>query len=143
FHMRLERGALMAEVKIPDALKADVPKSMWGKILAATPVVMTVIATMLAGLASSEMTKAQYSRAVGAQQQSKTGDQWAFFQARRLRSAIQGNTLDLLQTTADVRPLDATTLAQFAPPAAAAKLQIDPAVQAALDAQEAGRSDKE
>ena len=64
----------MAEIKIPDALKADVPQTLWGKILSATPVVMTVVATMLAGLASSEMTNAQYSRALGAQQQSKTGD---------------------------------------------------------------------
>ena len=32
-----------------------------------TPVVMTVIATVLAGLSSSEMTKAQYHRSVAGQ----------------------------------------------------------------------------
>lgn len=92
--------------QIPDALKADVPQTFWGKILSATPVVMTVIATMLAGLASSEMTRAQYDRSLAAQQQSKAGDQWSFFQAKRLRGALQRNTLDLLQNTTEVRPLD-------------------------------------
>ena len=43
---------------IPEPLKADLPQTKWGKVLGATPVVMTVIATMLAGLSSSEMTRA-------------------------------------------------------------------------------------
>ena len=59
---------------IPDVLKADIPVNTWGKLFAATPVIMTVIATMLAGLASSEMTRAQYDRSLAAQQQSKAGD---------------------------------------------------------------------
>ena len=44
-------------VKIPEELKADMPRNKFGKMLAATPVVMAVIATLLAGLASSEMTR--------------------------------------------------------------------------------------
>lgn len=99
--------------KIPDELKADVPQTKYGKILVATPVVMTVIATLLAGLASSEMTRAQYGRALAAQQQSKAGDQWSFFQAKRLRGAMQLSTLDLLKSTANVRPLDETRLKSF------------------------------
>jgi len=95
---------------LPDALKSDLPANLWGKILSATPVVMTVIATMLAGLASSEMTKAQYDRSLAAQQQSKAGDQWSFFQAKRLRSALQRNTLDLLQAGNAVHPLDPAAL---------------------------------
>ncbi|HKO04907.1 MAG TPA: hypothetical protein VJW51_09165 [Candidatus Acidoferrales bacterium] len=130
-------------IKIPDELKADVPQTAWGKVLSATPVIMTVIATLLAGLASSEMTHAQYSRALAAQQQSKTGDQWAFFQAKRVRSAIQSSTLDVLQTSAELHPLDAATLASFTPPAAPGKPQLDPAVQTALEAIEAGRPDAE
>ncbi len=95
---------------MPEALKADLPQTKWGKILIATPVVMTVVATMLAGLASSEMTRAQYDRSLAAQQQSKAGDQWSFFQAKKLRGAMQRSTLDVLQSTTPIRPLDAATL---------------------------------
>ena len=98
------------KVEIPDQLKADVPQTNWGKMLAATPVVMAVMATLLAGLASSEMTSAQYDRALAAQQQSKAGDQWSFFQAKRLRGALQRNSLDLLQSIVEPRPLDAAAL---------------------------------
>ncbi len=93
------------KIKIPDELKVDMPQNIWGKILSATPVVMTVVATMLAGLASSEMTRAQYDRSLGAQQQSKAGDQWSYFQAKRLRGTLQRSTLDLLQATSEVHPL--------------------------------------
>ncbi|MGA2864897.1 MAG: DUF4337 family protein [Verrucomicrobiota bacterium] len=102
------------KVSIPEGLKADLPHTTWGKILSATPVVMAVLATMLAGLASSEMTRAQYDRSLGAQQQSKAGDQWSFFQAKRLRGAIQRNTADLLQTMAEVRAFDPAALKQAA-----------------------------
>jgi hypothetical protein len=88
------------KAEIPEALKADLPQSKWGKILSGTPVVLAVVSTMLAGLASSEMTRAQYDRSLAAQLQSKAGDQWSFFQAKRLRSALQNNTLDLLLTSA-------------------------------------------
>ena len=98
------------KVEIPEQLKADVPPTNWGKMLAATPVVMAVVATLLAGLASSEMTSAQYDRALGAQQQSKAGDQWSFFQAKRLRGAFQRSSLDLLQSIVETRPLDAAAL---------------------------------
>src|ERR1051326_1985021 len=91
---------------IPNELKVAVPPTQWGRILTATPVIMTIVATMLAGLASSEMTKAQYDRALAAQQQSKAGDQWSFFQAKRLRGAYQRNTADLVQAVAEVHELD-------------------------------------
>jgi len=68
-------------------------------------VILTVLATMLAGLASSEMTRAQYSRALAAQQQSKAGDQWGFFQAKRLRGSMQRVSLDMLQAFTPVTPL--------------------------------------
>jgi len=97
-------------LKIPDALKADIPQSPWGKVLAATPVIMTVIATLLAGLASSEMTRAQYDRSLAAQEQNKASDEWNFFQGKRLRGAFQVNTLDLLQQITSVPPLDINSL---------------------------------
>ena len=105
----------MAKITIPDELKADMPQNKWGKFLAATPIIMTVIATALAGLASSEMTRAQYSRSLAAQQQSKSGDQWGFFQAKRLRGTIQRNTIDVLQATTDLHPLDMAALANAKP----------------------------
>lgn len=110
------------KITVPEELKADMPQTIWGKIFAATPVVMAVISTMLAGLASSEMTKAQYDRSLGAQQQSKAGDQWNFFQAKRHRGAIQNSSLDLLHSIAEVRPLDVAALKQaLAQPAGDAK----------------------
>ena len=57
------------KAEITDDLKAEVAKTKWGNVLSITPVVMTVIATMLAGLASSEMTSAQYDRSLAAQRQ--------------------------------------------------------------------------
>lgn len=104
----------MRGFKIPEELKGAAPPTRWGKILAASPVVMAVLATMLAGLASSEMTRAQYDRSLAAQQQSKAGDQWSFFQAKRLRSVTQRNTIDLLQTMIDIGPLSMDALKQSA-----------------------------
>ncbi len=70
------------KITLPESLKSDLSITFWGKILGATPVVMTVVATMLAGLASSEVTRAQYDRSFAAQLQSRAGDQWSFFRLR-------------------------------------------------------------
>jgi len=102
------------KVEIPKELKAEMPPTTFGKILSATPVVMAVVATMLAGLASSEMTRAQYARSLAAQQQSKAGDQWSFFQAKRLRGDFQRNTVELLQALREVRPFEAAALKKWA-----------------------------
>jgi hypothetical protein len=69
--MRGQKNWRFMKVNIPAELKADLPQTRFAKLLSATPVVMAVVATMLAGLASSEMTRAQYARALAAQQQSK------------------------------------------------------------------------
>jgi hypothetical protein len=113
------------KVTVPEELKKDVPQTNFGKILAATPVAMAVVATMLAGLASSEMTKAQYDRSLAAQQQSKAGDQWSFFQAKRLRGAYQRNTADLVQNMTEVRPVDAVAIKAFAQAAGDSKAKSD------------------
>jgi hypothetical protein len=102
------------KVEIPKDLRAEVPPTTFGRILSATPVVMAVVATMLAGLSSSEMTRAQYDRSLAAQQQSKAGDQWSFFQAKRLRGAFQRNTAELLQSVSEVRAFDPAALKQWA-----------------------------
>jgi hypothetical protein len=124
------------KVQIPDQLKADMPQTTWGKILSATPVVMAVVATMLAGLASSEMTRAQYDRSLAAQQQSKAGDQWGFFQAKRLRGAIQRNSMDLLQSMTAVRALGPATLKDAVPRLTA---QVRQAGGSAAQQSEAGK----
>lgn len=144
------------KTKIPEELKADLPQTTWGKILTATPVIMTVVATMLAGLASSEMTRAQYDRSLAAQEQSKAGDQWSFFQAKRVRSSMQRSTLDMLQAVSTLHPLDATAWPEIAgsPAASAALLKgelpplppaptLDANLQPALAALESERSESE
>jgi hypothetical protein len=141
------------KIEIPDQIKSELPHNNWGKILGMTPIVMTVIATMLAGLASSEMTKAQYDRSLAAQLQSKAGDQWSYYQAKKLRSAVARNTLDLLLAISEVSPLEALALpkADVATIAALTKNQLpevapvkfDDNVQAVLDLLENSRPEAE
>src|SRR5262249_13030965 len=75
----------------------DKPKMHWDSILTSTPVVLTIVATLLAGLSSSEMTLAQYHRSLAAQNQSKAGDQWNFFQAKRTQGKEMASATDLLR----------------------------------------------
>jgi hypothetical protein len=156
------------KAEIPEELKTEIASTTWGKVLSITPVVLTVIATMLAGLASSEMTRAQYDRSLAAQRQSKAGDQWNFFQGKRLRGVVLRTTLDLMAATAGARALDALALRQALAgtplaagfdttagqqalavlrdgtmPKAAARPSFPPEVQATLAALEATKPDAE
>jgi hypothetical protein len=125
---------------MPEELTGNVPQTQWGKILLATPVVMTVVATLLAGLASSEMTRAQYDRALGAQLQAKAGDQWGYFQAKKLRGALQRNACELLTATADIRPIENPALESVPVPAVIAP---EAGVAAALQAMEKQKPEAE
>jgi hypothetical protein len=78
--------------------KLEAQQGLWGKILATTPIVMTVLATVFAGLSSSEMTQAMFHRSLASQLQSKAGDQWAYFQAKRIRGTTLESAVELLQT---------------------------------------------
>jgi hypothetical protein len=99
------------------------------------------------------MTHAQYDRSLAAQLQSRAGDQWGYFQAKKLRGSLQQNTLELLEASLAVPPLDGrafgVALAKLQAPALDATLNalvkgelpaltpgpgIAPNVQAALDA---------
>jgi hypothetical protein len=80
----------------PAAPAAQEKKSWFETVVVSTPVLLTVIATFLVGQSSSEMTRAQYFRAVASQNQSKVGDQWGFFQAKRIRGQILEGNADLL-----------------------------------------------
>ncbi len=128
------------KTEVPEQLANEVPQTKWGKILLATPVVMTVIATLLAGLASSEMTRAQYDRALGAQLQSKAGDQWAYFRAKKLRGAMQRNSLELLTATTEVKLIENPVLDKIPVPA---PTSMDATVSAALEAIEKQKPETE
>lgn len=128
------------KTKVPDELAKEVPQTKWGKILLSTPVVMTVIATLLAGLASSEMTRAQYERALGAQLQSKAGDQWSYFQAKKSRGAMQQNSLELLIATTEVKIIESLVLEKIPVPAT---VSMDVKVEAALEAIEKQKPETE
>ncbi|MGD0540137.1 MAG: DUF4337 family protein [Tepidisphaeraceae bacterium] len=75
-----------------------------------TPVILTVLATVLAGVSSSEMSAAQYYRSIAAQMQSKASDQWGFFQAKRLREEQSLNSIQILENLTQPTPLDAESL---------------------------------
>src|SRR5205814_1805736 len=47
---------------------------------------------------SSEMTQSMYHRSLAGQQQSKAGDQWSFFQAKRIRGTNMDMTGEMLQS---------------------------------------------
>lgn len=89
-------------------------KTFLDKIINTTPVVMTVVATILAGLSSSEMSTAQYHRSMAAQNQSKAGDQWGLFQAKRIRQANAENAMDVLQNSGTGSELSPESLQQNA-----------------------------
>ncbi|MDP9175960.1 MAG: DUF4337 domain-containing protein [Planctomycetota bacterium] len=94
----------MALPKIP--ADGDKPKTLKDSIYTSTPVVLTVVATILAGMSSSEMTRAQYYRAMAAQNQAKAADQWGYYQSKRTRATEAQNALDLLDFTAHPMRLD-------------------------------------
>jgi hypothetical protein len=71
-------------------------RSLFETVVLSTPVMLTVIATFILGRSSSEMTQAQYQRSVAGQNQSKVGDQWAFFQAKRIRGDVHEQAADML-----------------------------------------------
>src|SRR4051812_37857616 len=88
-----------------EAKEATPPdKTLGDKLLTATPIFLTVLATVLAGLSSSEQTMAHYYRALASQQQSKATDQWGYFQAKRIRGTNVELTADLLHPSGPFEP---------------------------------------
>jgi hypothetical protein len=84
------------------------------------------------------MTRAQYDRSLAAQRQSKAGDQWNFFQGKRLRGVVLRTTLDMMAATGAARALDVAALRQaLAGSTAGAGLET-PAGQQALAALKEG-----
>jgi hypothetical protein len=89
-------------------------RTLWENIVVSTPVVMTVVATVLAGLSSSEMSSSQYFRSLAAQMQSKVSDQWSFFQAKRFRELQCRNTLQVLEGVTQLETFDGQDLLAMA-----------------------------
>jgi hypothetical protein len=85
-------------------------KSLWDTVLTATPVALTVVATILAGLSSGELSRAQYHRALAAQDQSKTSDEWAYFQAKKYRATYSAGTAAQLQLQSSRQPVTTAAL---------------------------------
>jgi hypothetical protein len=100
----------MPDVPDPSAVKATENKSVWEKTIVATPVILTVVATILVGLSTSELNLAQYYRGLAAQMQSKISDQWAYFQAKRIRADQNENSAALLQSISQPMPFDPANL---------------------------------
>jgi hypothetical protein len=89
-----------------DATAPAEKKSKFETIVLLTPVVFTVIATALAGQSMHEMTNAQYHRSVAGQNQSKVGDQWAYFQAKKIRATEMEMTTDRIPVSFKPAKLD-------------------------------------
>ncbi|MGD0389239.1 MAG: DUF4337 family protein [Tepidisphaeraceae bacterium] len=89
-------------------------RTRWETILVSTPIILTVVATVLAGLSSSEMSSAQYYRSLAAQMQSKASDQWGYFQAKKIRAEQCGNTVEILRGISQPTPADARDLRETA-----------------------------
>lgn len=98
-----------------DKLAAAEPRTIWDKVIISTPVIMTVVATILAGLSSSEMSQAQYHRSVAAQQQSKASDQWNLFQGKRQRATSASYFASLLGATSGAGAFSLDALQKLSP----------------------------
>ena len=73
------------------------PKTLFDRVIVATPIVLTIIATIFAGLSGTEMNLAMYWRSVAAQDQAKSTSQWSLAGFKRDRSLIaQGQAQTLL-----------------------------------------------
>jgi hypothetical protein len=96
----------LPKLSFPESPTVSQSKSFWNSVLTATPVVLTVFATVLAGLSTSEMTLAQYHRSMAAQDQSKASDQWNLFQAKRIRGTEVERTIRLLQALSEPANVD-------------------------------------
>jgi hypothetical protein len=102
-----------ATTNTPTAPEPEKPKTVYQSILTSTPVVLTVVATLLAGLSTSEMTRAQYYRSLAAQHQSKAGDQWQFFQAKRIRGGNWEMEVELLRAQHILVPASPEAIAEY------------------------------
>lgn len=103
----------MAKKPALPELDPDHKRTKWETVIITTPVILTVMATVLAGMSSSEMSTAQYFRSLAAQMQSKVSDQWGYFQAKKLRAEQCDNTAAILRGISQSMPADPRTPTQI------------------------------
>jgi hypothetical protein len=99
-------------------------KTLFEIVLTSTPVLLTVLATFMVGQSSGEMTKAQYFRSLAGQNQAKVSNQWAFFQAKRIRGTTYEVSADDLLVLRDAARFDAETLPSILNEVAAAAKEV-------------------
>jgi hypothetical protein len=101
-------NAKPADVKSGDPKTADAkrPTTVWGHIVQTTPIVLTVLATALAGMSNGEMTQSMYRRTLAGQFEAKASGQWAYFQAKRIRGTNLEGTVALLRSVEHLQPFD-------------------------------------
>jgi hypothetical protein len=132
---------------VPEPDPADPPKSVFTRVIETTPVVLTVVATVFAGLSSSELNLAMYWRSVAAQDQAKANDQWALAGFKRDRSLTAEGVAATLRAltgfatppappagSTDAERLAADWMTGKAEPTGKLPPVTDPAIRAVLDA---------
>ena len=80
------------------------PKSLFDRVIETTPIVLTVVATVFAGLSGSEMNLAMYWRSVAAQDQSLATDQWTLAGFKRDRALTVETAADALRAVHGAGP---------------------------------------
>jgi hypothetical protein len=80
----------------PGAPPDDKPKSLFDKFATALPIGLTALATVFAGMSTSELQRAMFWRTAASQDQAKATNQWTFAGLKRNRSLImEGNAVQL------------------------------------------------
>jgi len=102
----------LPQIKSDETTESGTPakKTLWSVILTSTPVILTVVATILAALSNGELTQAHYHRALAAQNQSKATDQWTFFQFKRSRGQETKMAVDRLPVLSKTDKLEPAML---------------------------------
>lgn len=87
---------------MPDT-PAEEKKSLFEKMGAGLPVGLTALATILAGMSTSELSRAMYWRSTAAQDQGKANDQWSLAAHKRDRALMCETTADTLKAVGGYR----------------------------------------
>jgi hypothetical protein len=75
---------------------ADKPQSLFDKFSTALPIGLTALATVFAGMSTSELQRAMFWRTAAGQDQAKATNQWTFAGLKRNRALImEGNAVQL------------------------------------------------